>query len=390
MTNSVESENSGTESFEQMGLKEELLRAVFKMGFENPSVIQSRAIKPCCEGKDVIAQAQSGTGKTLTFCVSVLQRVSEKEKHVQAVVLSPTRELVNQTVGIMRELGTPLGVRVISLIGGTNVRDDERQLREGGVQVIVGTPGRVVHLLTNNDLKTDRVKMFVIDEADEMLSEGFLPGVHTIFESLPKNVQVVFLSATMPAEMLEVTEKIMMNPVKILVKSEQLTLDGITQFYIMLEAADWKFDTLCDIYDSVSISKAVIFCSAKKRAEELKQRLVQEKFTVSCIHSDMSQQERNKVMKEFRSGSSRVLISTDLIARGIDVQQVSVVINYDLPDNKESYIHRIGRSGRYGRKGVAINFVTEEDFDKLKEIEQFYSTQIEEMPKDISKYIHCA
>jgi len=306
------------------------------------------------------------------------------------VVLSPTRELVNQTVGIMRELGASIGVRVISLIGGTNVRDDERQLGEGGVQVVVGTPGRVVHLLNSGKLQTDKVKMFVIDEADEMLKEGFLPGVHTIFESLPKDVQVVFLSATMPSEMLEVTEKIMMNPVKILVKSEQLTLDGITQFYILLEAADWKFDTLCDIYDSVSISKAVIFCSAKKRAEELKQKLVKEKFTVSCIHSDMNQQERNKVMKEFRSGSSRVLISTDLIARGIDVQQVSVVINYDLPDNKESYIHRIGRSGRYGRKGVAINFVTEEDYDKLKEIEQFYSTQIEEMPRDISKYIHSA
>jgi len=253
--------------------------------------------------------------------------------------------------------------------------------------VVVGTPGRVVHLLDNGSLKTEKVKMFVVDEADEMLKEGFLEGVHKIFNSFPKDVQVILLSATMPSEMLEWTDKITVNPVKILVKSEQLTLDGITQFYILLEADDWKFDTLCDIYDSVSISKAVIFCAAKKRAEDVKLRLVKEKFTVSCIHSDMTQLDRNKVMKEFKSGSSRVLVSTDLISRGIDVQQVSVVINYDLPDNKESYIHRIGRSGRYGRKGVAINFVTEEDMPKMKEIEQFYHTQIQEMPKDISKYV---
>ncbi|KAL3103216.1 hypothetical protein niasHS_002402 [Heterodera schachtii] len=378
--------NEVVDSFDNMQLKDTLLRGIYSFGFEKPSAIQQRAIVPCCSGRDVIAQAQSGTGKTATFSISVLQRVDENAPDVQALVMAPTRELAQQILLVMRALGEYMGVKFHTCIGGTSVRDDQRKL-EGSVQVIVGTPGRVNDMILRGALKTDKIKMFVLDEADEMLSRGFKDQIYEVFKSLPNDVQVVLLSATMPNEVLDVTKKFMRNPIQILIKKEELTLEGIRQFYIFVDKEEWKFETLCDLYDTVNITQAVIFANTRRKVEDLARNMTQKKFTVSLIHGEMEQQDRDVIMREFRSGSSRVLITTDLLARGIDVQQVSVVINYDLPGNRENYIHRIGRSGRFGRKGVAINFVTKQDQQMLKEIETYYSTQIEEMPANIGEMI---
>ncbi|KAI9093831.1 eukaryotic initiation factor 4A-III [Phlyctochytrium arcticum] len=269
-------------------------------------------------------------------------------------------------------------------IGGTNVRDDMRAL-EAGVHVVVGTPGRVFDMMDRRALKTDHIKMFVLDEADEMLSRGFKEQIYEVFQLLPPATQVVLLSATMPVEVLDVTKRFMREPVRILVKRDELTLEGIRQFYIAVEKEDWKLDTLCDLYETVTVAQAVIFCNTRRKVDWLTEKMQSREFTVSAMHGDMTQQERDVIMKEFRSGSSRVLITTDLLARGIDVQQVSLVINYDLPSNKENYIHRIGRSGRFGRKGVSVNFVAQEDVRMLREIEEFYNTKAEEMPLSIAE-----
>ncbi|ELK31803.1 Eukaryotic initiation factor 4A-I [Myotis davidii] len=298
--------NEIVDSFDDMNLSESLLRGIYAYGFEKPSAIQQRAILPCIKGYDVIAQAQSGTGKTATFAISILQQIELDLKATQALVLAPTRELAQQIQKVVMALGDYMGASCHACIGAPKY-----------------------------------IKMFVLDEADEMLSRGFKDQIYDIFQKLNSNTQVVLLSATMPSDVLEVTKKFMRDPIRILVKKEELTLEGIRQFYINVERE----------------------------------------------HGDMDQKERDVIMREFRSGSSRVLITTDLLARGIDVQQVSLVINYDLPTNRENYIHRIGRGGRFGRKGVAINMVTEEDKRTLRDIETFYNTSIEEMPLNVADLI---
>jgi len=271
-------------------------------------------------------------------------------------------------------------------IGGTNVRDDMKIL-EAGVHVVVGTPGRVWDMINRRALNTENIKMFVLDEADEMLSRGFKDQIYEVFQLLPPQTQVVLLSATMPPDVLEVTKNFMRDPIRILVKRDELTLEGIKQFYVSVEKEEWKLDTLCDLYETVTITQAIIFCNTRRKVDWLTEKMQSREFTVSAMHGEMTQAEREIIMREFRSGSSRVLITTDLLARGIDVQQISLVINYDLPANRENYIHRIGRGGRFGRKGVAINFVTNEDVRMLRDIEQFYNTQIEEMPMNIAELI---
>jgi translation initiation factor 4A len=298
-------------------------------------------------------------------------------------VLAPTRELAQQIQKVMLALGDYLKVECHVCIGGTNVREDMRIL-EGGVHIVIGTPGRVFDMINRGALKTDKIKMFVLDEADEMLSYGFSTQIYEVFQKLPSTCQVVLLSATLPTEVYEVTTKFMRNPIKILVKRDELTLEGIKQFYVNVEKEEHKFDTLCDIYEAITITQAVIFVNSRKKVDFLTDQMRAREFTVSALHGDMEQKERDMIMAEFRTGSSRVLITTDLLARGIDVQQVSLVINYDLPSNKENYIHRIGRSGRFGRKGVAINLLVSEDLPMLREIEKFYNTQVEELPQNIN------
>ncbi|EDK36455.1 eukaryotic initiation factor 4A [Meyerozyma guilliermondii ATCC 6260] len=371
-------------SFDDLNLKPNIVRGIFGYGYESPSAIQQRAILPITEGRDVLAQAQSGTGKTATFTISALQRIDENLKATQALILAPTRELALQIQNVITHIGLYLNVTVHASIGGTSMKDDIEAFKSG-VQIVVGTPGRVFDMIERRFFRTDKVKMFIMDEADEMLSSGFKEQIYNIFRLLPETTQVVLLSATMPQDVLEVTTKFMNNPVRILVKKDELTLEGIKQFYINVEQEDFKFDCLCDLYDSISVTQAVIFCNTRSKVEFLTTKLKAENFTVSAIHADLPQSDRDTIMNEFRSGSSRILIATDLLARGIDVQQVSLVINYDLPANKENYIHRIGRGGRFGRKGVAINFVTDEDVGMMREIEKFYSTQIEEMPANIGE-----
>jgi len=373
--------------FDGMNLKEPLLRGVYAMGFEKPSAIQQRAILPIIEGRDVIAQAQSGTGKTATFAIGILQRIEADLVACQALILAPTRELAQQIQKVVLALGDYFNVRCHSCIGGTRVSDDVARLKDG-VHIVVGTPGRVMDMLMRKVLDSSYVKLFVLDEADEMLSRGFKDQIYDIFTALPTNsLQVVLCSATMPPDALEITERFMNNPVQILVKRKELTLEGIRQFYIDVEKENWKLDTLCDLYDTLNITQAVIFCNTRRKVDYLTEQMRARQFTVSSTHGDISQQERNVILEEFRTGSSRILITTDLLARGIDVQQVSLVINFDLPRDHECYLHRIGRSGRFGRKGVAINFVTKDDLTTFRQLEEFYNTQIEEMPANVADLI---
>ena len=374
------------ETFDSMGLEEDLLRGIYAFGFEKPSRIQQRAIMPVVEGRDVIAQGQSGTGKTGTFVISTLQRLDMSNRRLQAIILAPTRELVQQIHGVMTALSDFMKVRTHLCIGGTAVRDDIIALREG-VHVVVGTPGRVNDMINRRAMQLDHVRLFVLDEADEMLSKGFQDQIYDVFRFVPEDVQVAVFSATIPPDVLEVTQRFMREPVRILVKTEELTLEGIQQFYVAVEREDWKLDTLCDLYETLTVSQSIIYVNPRRKAEWLDAKMTGRDFTVSVLHSDMGANERNLTMREFRSGSSRVLIATDLLARGIDVQQVSLVINYDLPTSKENYLHRIGRSGRFGRKGVAINFVTVDDTRTLRELEQYYSTELKEMPMNVADLI---
>mmetsp|Transcript_39236 Transcript_39236/g.118581 ORF Transcript_39236/g.118581 Transcript_39236/m.118581 type:complete len:392 (-) Transcript_39236:126-1301(-) len=374
------------ESFDDYDLGEDLLRGIYSYGFEKPSAIQQRGIKPILDGRDTIGQAQSGTGKTATFVIGVLQRIDIGLKACQGLILAPTRELANQIQKVAIALGDYQKVRCHACIGGTSVRDDIDRLRDGQ-HLVVGTPGRVFDMLGKRHLRVDDLITFVLDEADEMLSRGFKDQIYDIFKTLPPNVQVCLFSATMAPEILDLTTKFMRDAVRILVKKDELTLEGIRQFYVAIEKEEWKLDTLCDLYETLTITQAIIYCNTRRKVEFLSDQLAKRDFTISIMHADLDQKERDLVMREFRSGSSRVLISTDLLARGIDVQQVSLVINFDIPRSIESYLHRIGRSGRFGRKGVAINFVTNNDVRSMKDIEKFYHTQIEEMPMDIADLI---
>eukprot|EP01084_Bolivina_argentea_P029558 54884_1 len=372
--------NKIVDSFECMNLKEEILRGIFGYGWETPSAIQQRAILPVLTGKDTIAQAQSGTGKTGSFSIAALQRIDCRNNECQVIILSPTRELARQSHGVITKLGQYLNITSRVCVGGTSVRNDISAL-QNGVQIVVGTPGRVCDMIERGILKTESLSLFVLDEADIMLSKGFKEKMYTIFQYIPQSAQVTLFSATMPREILLITQRFMRDPVRILVKKEMVTLDGIKQFYIAVEKEDFKLATLIDLYESLNITQAIIFVNRKQKAMWLTDKMKQNDFIISVMHGGLEQHERELVMKEFRSGTTRVLIATDLLARGIDVNTISLVINYDLPTDKSTYIHRIGRSGRYGKKGCAINFVRDEDETDLRELEQFYNTKIDELPE---------
>jgi|EP00669_Euglena_mutabilis_P010953 ATP-dependent RNA helicase len=373
-------------SFDQMGLREDLLRGIYSFGFDRPSAIQQRSVVPMIKGRDVISQAQSGTGKTTMFCIGILQGIESNLNETQALVLSPTRELAIQTQKVALGLGEYMKVSCHGCIGGKSIGDDIRKL-DAGTQMVSGTPGRVYDMIKRRNLRTRNIKVLVLDEADEMLGRGFKTQIYDVYRYLPPATQVTLVSATLPHDVLEMTTKFMTEPVRILVKRDELTLEGIKQFFVAVEREDWKFDTLCDLYDTLTITQAVIFCNTKKKVDWLTGKMREANFTVTSMHGGMEQQERDTVMTDFRAGNSRVLITTDVWARGLDVQNVSLVINYDLPNSRELYIHRIGRSGRYGRKGVAINFVKSDDIRILRDIEQFYSTQIDEMPMNVADLI---
>ena len=373
-------------SFDAMGLREDLLRGLYSYGLEKPSAIQQRAIVPMIKGRDVIAQAQSGTGKTTMLSLSSLQMIDIQSREVQVLVLNPTRELANQTQKVMLAVGDFMSVQVHSCIGGKSIGEDIRRL-DYGVHVVSGTPGRVFDMIRRQNLRTRNIKTLILDEADEMLSKGFKEQIYDIYRYLPPATQVILISATMPHEVLEMTTKFMSDPVRVLVKRDELTLEGIKQFFVAVEREEWKLDTLCDLYDTLTITQAVIFVNTKHKADYLTEQMREKNFTVSCMHGDMPQKEREAIMAEFRNGDSRVLIVTDVWARGLDVQQVSLVINYDLPPDHANYIHRVGRSGRFGRKGVAINFLTTNDVRAMSEIERIYDTKVDEMPANVADLV---
>jgi len=307
-------------------------------------------------------------------------------KSTQALILAPTREVVQRIQKAVMDLGDYMNVKCHGCVGGTNVREDTTKLQEE-VHDVVGTPDHVYDMINRRALKTDNIKIFCLDDADEMLSRGFKNQICGVIQLLPLATQFVLLSATVPAEVLEVTDKFMRDPVRILAKRDESTLEGIKQFYISVEKEEWKLDILYDLNETAAITQAIIFCNTCRKVDWLADKMRGAGFAVSAVHEDMDQTQRDVLMKVFRSGSSRVLITTDLLTRGIDVQQVSVVINYDLPISTENYIHRIGRGARFGRKRVAINFVATDDIRMLRDIEQFYHTQIDEMPLNIADLI---
>ena len=382
----MEEDKKNNGSFEDLSLKESLLRGIYSYGFEVPSAIQSKAVPVLISGKDVIAQAQSGTGKTGAFVIGSLERVDKDIKGTQIIIISPTRELSKQTTEVVSELSKYMGISYMEVVGGTDVfqcRNDLDKLP----QIIIGTPGRILDMINKRSIFTDKLVSLIFDEADEILSYGFKETIYNIVKCIPDKCQICLFSATMPEEVIELSTSFMNSPESILVKKEALTLEGITQFYINMKVSDWKYDILKDIYNTISISQCIIYFNSKNKLNEIYRQLIAEDFPVSMIHGELTTEERKVTMSEFKGGQTRILLSTDLLSRGIDIQQLSLVINFDLPRSKETYIHRIGRSGRYGRKGVAINFVTERELENLDIIRKHYNTKIDEMPQNIEDYL---
>ena len=383
---SNETEFPPVDRFDDMGLSDELLRGVFSHGFEKPSAIQSVAIMPMVKGRDVLGQAQSGTGKTGTFGIGLLSRIDPSLKQTQALVMAHTHELADQIATVIRKLGHHMKINVVLAVGGVPRHLNAREIR-AGAQVVVGTPGRIYDLANTGDLKFTGLRVFVLDEADEMLRDRFADQVGEIVKiGLPESCRVAFFSATMPPEVKELADRILTNPVRITLKTADVKLDGIRQFYVQLEDEGWKLDTFQDIFESLTIQSSIIFCNTKERAERLYTALTERGFPVSVIYGEpMTQAVRQQRMNDFRKGTTRVLIATNLLARGIDVQQVSVVFNFDMPqfEDKENYIHRIGRCGRFGRKGTAISLLTPAEKDVMDQIASHYSFEAKLLPQDL-------
>uniref|UniRef100_A0A6C0BC79 RNA helicase n=1 Tax=viral metagenome TaxID=1070528 RepID=A0A6C0BC79_9ZZZZ len=372
------------ETFDEMGLPDTLLRGIYAHGFEKPSMIQRKAIVPIREGRDVLAQAQSGTGKTGAFSIGAMCRVDPTLKKPQILVLVPTRELAQQIEYVATHLGSHLPLSVYAATGGTPLGTDLRAL-ERGAQYVIGTPGRIYDLMHRGALQRQHLKVLIMDEADQMLEDRFREQVLCILQlGFPKDTRIALFSATMPQEVIEFSEKLLQNPVRILVPPEEVTLDGIKQYYVELQREDWKYEVLCDLYQQLNINQAIIYCNKRQKVEWLAEKMSAQGFPLSFIHGEMDVEERRRRMTDFRKGGIRVLISTDLLARGIDVQQVSLVINYELPVQRENYVHRIGRSGRFGRKGVAINLLVGDEMKLMKEIETHYATTLTTLPEDLA------
>ena len=375
-------------SWESLNLKEDLSRGIYRFGFEKPTPIQEKAIPAIIEGRDVIGQGQSGTGKTGSFTIGALQKVDLTSRTTQVLMLAPTFELVKQISTVVSSIGSAMnGLVVKTLVGGTSVNDDSNDLRNNCPHVVVGTAGRVYDMIRRRSLLTDSIKIFVLDEADEMLSKGFKEQMYDIFKYLNDSVQVALFSATMPDEILTLSEKFMRDPVKIVMKTEELTLECIQQYYVAMNDDQSKYDALKDLFAFLQVSQCIIYVSTVKRVEDLYNTMITDGFPVCCIHSAMDKTERDKSLQSFRKGAFRVMVSSGVTARGIDVQQVSTVINFDMTRSYETYLHAIGRSGRFGRKGLAINFVTKHDIDFMRRLEKHYNITISELPADLEKLI---
>lgn len=395
-------DNQYCTSFDNINLKEYTLRGIYAYGWEKPSNIQKQSLIKLLSGKDIILQASAGAGKTGVFAIGALEKVDLNLKDLQVLIISPTRELSIQTYNIICKLACFSQISIALHRGcGNKFRTEEKitgvEKASGYIsygvaekykeQIIIATPGRLLDLLQRKFLNLFQSKLIILDEADELLSASneFIVTIKEIFHFLnyPNTFQTIVVSATLPPDVLELINKITIDPIKILVKNEDLALEGIKQYYVVLDNEEDKLLCLIDIYSTLSIQQSIIFVNRKDKIDYINKKMLENGFTVSCIYGTMSQLERDTIMESFRKGNTRVLISTDLIARGIDVHSVSTIFNYDLPYNKYNYIHRIGRSGRYGRKGIAINFVLEPSGNKPKsiiELENFYNCIIDPLP----------
>ena len=362
-----------------MNLDERIIRAVKEMGYEEATPIQAQSIPSLQEGKDVIGQAQTGTGKTAAFAIPVLQRIDPAVRKTQAIILCPTRELAIQVAGEVRKLAWFMhGVKVLPIYGGQDINSQIRSLK-GGVQIIVGTPGRLMDHLRRHTIKTDEVHTVVLDEADEMLNMGFREDMETILGQVPKERQTVMFSATMPSAIREIAETFMDEPSLIKVVKKELTVQNIEQFYYEVSPAN-KEQVLARLLDMYSPKRSVVFCNTKRMVDELVNNLKGRGYFAGAIHGDMKQEQRDRMMKGFRENKVEILIATDVAARGIDIEDVEAVFNYDLPQDEEYYVHRIGRTGRAGKKGVAFSLVIGREVYKLKEIERYCKTKVHLRP----------
>ena len=374
------------ESWDKLDISTELLRGIYAYGFETPSNIQKKAIKPIIDGRDIIAQAQSGSGKTGCFSIGTLSKIDISKKVIQAIIIVPTHELAKQICGVITSLGSFMeDLKLKTIIGGTSIQEDAADLRNNPPHIVIGCAGRIYDMVIRKYLLLSSLKLFVLDEADEMLSKGFKTQIYNIFQHFPPKIQVALFSATLPDEILLLTQKFMINPVKIIVNREEIPVAGINQYFVALQDDRGIFDMLKNLFSIISVSQCIIYCNSVKRVIDLTTAMIDEGFSACCIHSSMDKVERDKVFRSFKDGAFRVLISSDITARGIDVQQVECVVNFDVCKDVSTYIHRIGRSARFGRKGFAINFITRKDIFYMKKIENYYKVSIEELPNDFSR-----
>lgn len=380
--------NTEIYNFDSLNLNADLLKGVYLHGFTQPSKIQIKGIGSINTGKDCILQSQSGTGKTATYLLGVMNRLESNETNCQGIIITPTRELADQVYDVACNLSKYTNFKIAKCIGGTDINQNRNDLKNSSM--VIGTIGRILHMIMEKKINIHKVKFLVLDEADELLADGINDKLQEIIDKAPSGIQIVLISATMPINVVNASKKFIHEPIKILLKNTEIMVDLISQFYLDVESEDLKFDTLLDLYNLISASQAIIFCNTIRKVEWLEQNLIQHNFPITVIHSNIDQAERDNVVKEFRDGKTRLLLTTDLLSRGIDIPQVNMVINYDLPLNKETYVHRIGRCGRFDKKGVAITMVKMSDptdvktFNKMK---NFYKMDIKEMPESIEKYL---
>ncbi len=380
--------NTELDNFDSLNLNQDLLKGVYLHGFTQPSKIQIKGIGSINTGKDCILQSQSGTGKTATYLLGVMNRLESAETGCQGIVITPTRELADQVCDVASNLAKYTNFKIAKCVGGTDVNSNRNELKTSSL--VIGTLGRIYHMITEKKINIHKIKFIVLDEADELLADGINEKLQNILDKAPSGIQVVLISATMSMNLFNASKKFTHDPIKVLLKNNEVIVDLISQFYLDVETEELKFDTLLDLYNLVSTSQAIIFCNTIRKVEWLEQNLKQNNFPITVIHSNMNQTERDNTVKDFRDGKTRLLLTTDLLSRGIDIPQVNMVINYDLPLSKETYVHRIGRCGRFDKKGVAITMVKMSDptdvktFNKMK---HFYKMDIKEMPESIEKYL---
>ena len=375
-------------SFEKLSLNDDLIKGVYLYGFTQPSTIQIKGIEAINTGNDCILQGQSGTGKTAMYLLGSLNRITKSNNNL-GIIITPTRELATQVYDVAAELSKFTNFNIVKCIGGTDVFQNKQELKNSNL--IIGTLGRINHMIQEKKINISKLNFFILDEADELLSDGINDKLSFILNTIPKDTQHIFISATITNEVFNASKQYMNNPTKVLLKNNEVIVDLIKQFYLDVENEEYKFDTLLDLYNLISTSQAIIFCNTIRKVEWLEQNLKQNNFPITVVHSNMTQEERNITVQDFREGHTRLLLTTDLLSRGIDIPQVNLVINYDLPPSKETYVHRIGRCGRFDKTGVAITMVKMQDPNDIKifnRMKYHYKITIKELPMNIDSILN--